>query len=380
SNPDNIGYTVMKTTGLSDFNMSLSPEDIDKQIDKNYSYSKAIESCVFDLESKVKSIDIKQHYDNLQKVFDIKSYYPENIHFPLDVQTLPEGSLVREVFSQGYGKTFVSDLEDSYGQQLSVIETKDIEDDKILGKLTSNSTVVGYLQTPRNEIHLETGYDINRIADVLLKYYLEYEKTNAELLEEIRRNISLITNASESANIFVFHRIMREKPVPIKKEILCLLKDIDKIEDWNPFIMNHKDKFYEKIECYLVQEVLIQQIKRVTLMISKYKSLDSINDKDERDRILENIFTNILMERSYDKKVYPSWLLVETENNLLIRSTQYSLIKTMMEEKDNSIYQLNMGEGKTSVILIILSEMLANGEQIARINCLESLMGVMQEL
>ena len=86
------------------------------------------------------------------------------------------------------------------------------------------------------------------------------------------------------------------------------------------------------------------------------------------------------MARSYDTKVYRSWLLFELENNLLIRDTQYSLLNKMLEGKDNSIYQLNMGEGKTSVILIILSEMLANGEQIVRINCLESLMGVMQEL
>ncbi|CAF3874410.1 unnamed protein product [Rotaria sp. Silwood1] len=39
-----------------------------------------------------------------------------------------------------------------------------------------------------------------------------------------------------------------------------------------------------------------------------------------------------------------------------------------------------MGEGKTSVILSILREILANGKQTVRINCLESLMGNMQEL
>ncbi|CAF2921607.1 unnamed protein product [Rotaria sp. Silwood2] len=52
----------------------------------------------------------------------------------------------------------------------------------------------------------------------------------------------------------------------------------------------------------------------------------------------------------------------------------------MMKEEDNSIYQLNMGEGKTSIILIIFSEMIADGKQVVRINCLESLMGVTQEL
>ncbi|CAF1494260.1 unnamed protein product [Didymodactylos carnosus] len=96
--------------------------------------------------------------------------------------------------------------------------------------------------------------------------------------------------------------------------------------------------------------------------------------------MLQNIITNLLMERSYNEKEYPAWLLFETENSLLIRDTQYDLLKTMLEDKENSIYQLNMGEGKTSVILVILNQMLADGKNISRINCLELLMGVMQEL
>ncbi|CAF2090386.1 unnamed protein product [Rotaria magnacalcarata] len=600
SNLDRIGYTIIDTEGLRNFDMSLSWEDIEKLINKNYAYSKTPETCVLDLEWKVKSINVNTHYENLQMLFDIKSHYPENIRFPLDPQTLRENSLAKEVFSKGYGKAFISDLENSYGQQqlsvvtinnkyffysmqnpikgidilkylhldykeelsclenclneikhdlfidveqwiqtdhsekydlknereqmknmkiiledeckkinselikqnilsqplelqalkdlletlrndtklkkdvrtwfrsledcetdiedfllnndndtllklylnycceqsiispmifklilqrnkidisvydkldtptfelkviekysyqnnecknklqfwlndetFSPIETKDIEDDKILEKLASNSAAVAYLQTPRNEIHLKTEYNISNITDILLQSYAKYEQINRALLEEIRRNICIIKNGSNDANMFVLHRIIGEKPLPTKKEILCLLKSIDKIDEWNPFIVNHKNILYEKIECYLVQHILIQQIKRIVLLISKYKSLDSTDDKDERERVLETIFTNILMERSYDKKEYPSWLLFETENNLLIRSTQCSLLKTMMEEADNSIYQLNMGEGKTSVILIIFSEMLADGKQIARINCLEPLMGVMQEL
>ncbi|CAF1307775.1 unnamed protein product, partial [Rotaria sp. Silwood1] len=105
---------------------------------------------------------------------------------------------------------------------------------------------------------------------------------------------------------------------------------------------------------------------------------------DLSNKMHENIIKNrnkaFQMERSYDNKLYPSWLLFETENNLLIRENQYSLIETMMKDEVNSIYQLNMGEGKTSVILILLSDILADGKQIVRINCLESLMGVMQEL
>lgn len=53
----------------------------------------------------------------------------------------------------------------------------------------------------------------------------------------------------------------------------------------------------------------------------------------------------------------------------------------MFNDQENTIYQLNMGEGKTSVILILLSLMMANNNKnIVRINCLESLFGVMNEI
>ncbi|CAF2238525.1 unnamed protein product [Rotaria magnacalcarata] len=596
-NSRSIGYTATNTIGLSAIKISLSIEDIEKQFKRNYSYSKINKNDIIELEWTVKSIDIKGHYQNLKNIFYIQSYYPEKIDFPLHPKNFPEGSTVREAFSNGYGKTFVDDLEESYGQQSSIvkinqnyffcsigkplhgieilkdlrsdytneladlennlnemknylildvekwiqsenshkyvpenerepmkrmsivfentrkrinsalierkilpeplaleplrerleqlrnntairqearnwlnelgtmeanieeyvnnndilfklylhyhrdngilsptifklicerrkisvtvykkldkpvseleiieeysycsnesqghlqfifnnelffpIEIEEIEDDNISEKFKKNTIVRGYLQTPIDEIRFKDGYSIDNLTDIFTKYYSEYQKTNTEFLTEIHRNISSIKHESEDTNLFVLHRIIGEKTIPTKKEIFCLLKDIGGIQEFNPFIINQKSLLYEKIKCYLAQETLIQQMARGILLISKYNSLHSENDKDERERILENILTNILIERSYEEDVYPSWLLFEIENNLLIRNNQCSLLQTMLDEQNNCIYQLNMGEGKTSVILILFSEMLADSKQIVRINCLESLMGVMQEL
>ncbi|CAF1465590.1 unnamed protein product [Didymodactylos carnosus] len=55
--------------------------------------------------------------------------------------------------------------------------------------------------------------------------------------------------------------------------------------------------------------------------------------------MLQNIITNLLTQRSYRERDYPSWLLFETENNLLIHH-----LKTMLQKNnESSIYQLNMG-------------------------------------
>ncbi|CAM4943621.1 unnamed protein product [Rotaria socialis] len=265
------------------------------------------------------------------------------------------------------------------GGKFYKIDTTEIKDTKILKKLGSEATIVGYMQTPKTKIQLKST-NIAKFTEILVDYYSEYEKMNENLFNEIYQNIMSIENQSDGTNMLILHRIMGEKIVPTKKEILSLLKDIDKLKEFNPFIIHEKDEFYKKIECFLIQETLIQQIKRAIVLISKYYPLHPGKDERERNRILQSMFINILMERSYDEKLYPTWLLFEIENNLLIRQDQYTLAETMINEKKNSIYQLNMGEGKTSVILIILSEILADGKQTVRINCLESLAGIMQEL
>ena len=597
SRSNSIGYIVMDTIGLSDLKINLSWKDIENQVNREYSYSESNKDFTVDVEWKVKSIDIDKHYALLAKLFRETSRRPEKIPFPLDPETLPDGSLVREVFSNGYGKSLIFDLQQSYGDKVQIvkineqfyffsekqqkkgidilkelgcdfekefdciernfseikdeilldvvqwiknetsqkfiygheeeqirylltafedrckkinnelikrqilsqslalepliqklealkdatslgldveewlldlrknelhirktvkekdilfkkflnfhrenfvvspcilklvckksqfsilvyekvdksnfelkemkdycyrcdtseskrhfwlhgdvfqeIEIRDIDDNTIREKLKSNPCTTGYLQTPITEICLKTENDLNSVHNILIKYYSDYREVNGKLLKEIYQNISSVRNTADEANLFVLHRIVGETFHPTKKEILSLIKDIDKIKEFNPFILFLKEKFREKVHCYLIQETLIQQIARVILLISKYKSLNLESNEDEKAQLLENILSNTLMRRRHDHKEYPSWLLFETENNLLIRDTQYSLVETMIKEETNSMYQLNMGEGKTSVILPIFSEIIADGKQIARINCLDPLIGVMQEL
>ncbi|OCB06981.1 DUF3638 family protein [Tetrahymena thermophila SB210] len=77
---------------------------------------------------------------------------------------------------------------------------------------------------------------------------------------------------------------------------------------------------------------------------------------------------------------YPEWLLFEFQNNILIREQQKELTLSLFNDNVNSIYQLNMGEGKTSVILMLLCQMIPDRKNIIRINCIESLYGIMQDI
>lgn len=70
---------------------------------------------------------------------------------------------------------------------------------------------------------------------------------------------------------------------------------------------------------------------------------------------------------------FPSWLAFEVENNLCIRETQAQVAKELVHGSTNRLLQLNMGEGKTAVIVPIVVAAAANGKDLVRATVLSSL-------
>ncbi|KAJ6646166.1 hypothetical protein Bhyg_01377, partial [Pseudolycoriella hygida] len=74
---------------------------------------------------------------------------------------------------------------------------------------------------------------------------------------------------------------------------------------------------------------------------------------------------------------YPEWLLFEIEQNLSVRRIQIEIAKRMIfppkTHTAHSVMQLNMGEGKTAVIVPIVASILSDGCQICQITVLKSL-------
>jgi hypothetical protein len=75
--------------------------------------------------------------------------------------------------------------------------------------------------------------------------------------------------------------------------------------------------------------------------------------------------------REWEAAAYPSWLVFEVEQQLQIRPLQYKVAVQLMQEQ-GAIAQLNMGGGKTRVILPMLLLYLANGRQLVRTECLSA--------
>ncbi|KAJ6533684.1 hypothetical protein B0H19DRAFT_1272325 [Mycena capillaripes] len=71
----------------------------------------------------------------------------------------------------------------------------------------------------------------------------------------------------------------------------------------------------------------------------------------------------------------PEWLLIQIDSNFIVRPIQRAVANEMMtpSSKENTILQLNMGEGKSSVIVPLITALLANGKTLARVVVLKSL-------
>jgi len=71
----------------------------------------------------------------------------------------------------------------------------------------------------------------------------------------------------------------------------------------------------------------------------------------------------------------PEWLLFEIEMDLLVRKLQAQVADKMIcpDGNKNALVQLNMGEGKTSVIVPLVLLALSNSTQLARVTVLKSL-------
>ncbi|GAB4822814.1 hypothetical protein N2152v2_009860 [Parachlorella kessleri] len=91
------------------------------------------------------------------------------------------------------------------------------------------------------------------------------------------------------------------------------------------------------------------------------------------------LIQELQVRREWDVAAHPEWLVFEAEGQLQIRPVQYwvahYLINNMGSlDKAGAIVQLNMGEGKTRVILPMLILHWGNGKDIVRLNLLPQLL------
>ncbi|KAJ3397400.1 hypothetical protein HDU80_009570, partial [Chytriomyces hyalinus] len=112
------------------------------------------------------------------------------------------------------------------------------------------------------------------------------------------------------------------------------------------------DKKYSlKFNPYLSDTSLQRIVDAVLVLLelhvfhTRIERLQRAAASNSREALVKDIFV-----RKWSIRAYPKWLVFEVEGGLQIRPNQYATALQMMD-KPSSIVQLNMGEGKTRVIM-----------------------------
>ncbi|CZR56441.1 uncharacterized protein PAC_06329 [Phialocephala subalpina] len=122
-------------------------------------------------------------------------------------------------------------------------------------------------------------------------------------------------------------------------------------------------------------------LTRYALAIASVQRAERLVACGKRDSDMLNEMTN-RGHTNWDPLEFSEWLLLELENNILIRPEQAQIAREMIapQSGSNSIMQLNMGLGKSSVIVPIVAATLADRSKLARVVVLKSLSEQMFQL
>lgn len=126
------------------------------------------------------------------------------------------------------------------------------------------------------------------------------------------------------------------------------------------------------------KRILIAYGEAIT-MVQRARRLLGYASRDDDDFIREAENPG---SQGRDQPSYADWLLISIENNFLVRPVQAQIAAKMISppSNNNETLQLNMGEGKSSVIVPIVSAALADGKKLVRVVVLKPLSGQMFRL
>ena len=145
-------------------------------------------------------------------------------------------------------------------------------------------------------------------------------------------------------------------------------------------VVAHKVVESEQIEC-IVEERFSDKARSAITELAKIqvyaqRSLRLLRYALEKQTDLFAKEAASAPHRAWEPKDHPEWLIFEIENDLCIWPKQVDMANHMMNPVDgkHSVMQLNMGEGKTSVIMPIIAAELADGGSLVRLVVLTSLL------
>ncbi|KAL1886622.1 hypothetical protein Plec18167_000554 [Paecilomyces lecythidis] len=230
-----------------------------------------------------------------------------------------------------------------------VLELEEIIDSTIRSSCSVESR---YGQDMKESIHALKAIDAVPEAESFL---ITFDEGTDHFKDEIKKARSVVRNHYQSIvdallmNESSFHWLSQANIWPCMTPVTILeqLRSTSKL----PVKLHMR----ESIISYGIEIVKLQQLIRMKgalrnhrVLYQEYKNSGHIN---------------------WNPSDYPDWLLMEIDSNLQIREEQATVALEIIfpPSGSNSVLQMNMGQGKTSVIMPMVASVLADGKRLARL-------------
>lgn len=124
---------------------------------------------------------------------------------------------------------------------------------------------------------------------------------------------------------------------------------------------------YEELKIALGNYLLFAtETQRLDAALEEVKTLNTKKEKVS-PLAIAGFYTQLTAERQYDPKQAPQLLLFEYMTNLLLRDSQLKMVQDFLQNP-NCVRQAVTGAGKTTVILVLLALMQADGTNLVTVN------------
>ncbi len=260
--------------------------------------------------------------DEIQELLNVYEGEAKPVDFPLQIQSI-EGSA--EIQSK-----IVNELKDSYQKHI-------------------------YSQQPTPKIDMNLDNYVNLKDEIINKR----NRTWSELVRVLMSVDLPLLNLWKMTNLLT-------RPHP--RIIPSLLKNGYQYHAINPCLQD-ANVLHELALRFAILQVHFVKLARIIELLN---DLHSLTDEGDRQGFESQLFAELSDRREWSPRQHPEWLIFEMERRVCIRSIQVEIAAKMLEER-NIVLQLNMGEGKSKVIVPILCSVLANGQTLVRVNVLPSL-------
>eukprot|EP00434_Breviolum_minutum_P034401 symbB.v1.2.030448.t1/scaffold3429.1/size56941/4 len=193
--------------------------------------------------------------------------------------------------------------------------------------------------------HREPDFELTEDGQKVETWQEKLEKTRAcrkqmeDFIVAALQRFPADEGASMSA-MFQMRQISNMAPKVTPRDLLPVA--------WNPKSLRHFNPFLSP-EAEMKLHAFVLLLLKLYVLEEKFKRLVAHANTAAHALLLQEL----LVTRSWSVEEHPQWLVFEVEECLQIRPVQYQVAKKLLDDP-GAVVQLNMGEGKTRVILPML--------------------------